>query len=1004
MLEPFQQRTWSAPDRRAWGLSISLLLLIFGFALTAFLNGRGWTYRTALEYIPKEITLKAYDIDSDLVEFSLGLPAYPIGSYFTLNEVLPEAWIYPLVSLIFLLAISLVAAGVSYFKDSFLYGSLALFGVGVALFQVDTFAPFGAHSQWWTPAFLLLATGPIYIVSQWFESWNLARRWLVILIWYGLLGFAFLYSKGDSAEFSLLVASLWFPLILASIVFIVINSTDVLQGVLTLVTKEENSHQSWLHFSIFSLLYLSNYLLIYLKNTGELVLDIFYPNPFILQGLTILIGFWMLEKKSELSQEEDGRNFGLSSVYVALASLTILTIGLSFALANDLMIEVMEDAICLIHFCMGLGFFFYVAINYFQLMGLGLRVHLVMFRPRYMPIFAIPILGLGGAWVFLLNEGYFPYYQSLSAKNVLMADYSIHSGDYFLAENYLANAQTFESRNQRTQLSLANLNIRKGNVALAQEYARNSMEKVPCQEAVLAVSQIYRGKNLPLQELLELQDGLRKFPGNGPIENNLGMSFNETKVKDSAAFYLSKATESASTVEVAKSNLSFYYLVNRLESEGLPQKSPESESSGNWAQLNNSLVFANAAREKSPSVDYLIKNFEQIPSDIKPFLLYHMMLNKAITQDSSQFSSIVGLEDDSLKKYYSEPLAMAKAVWKYRTGNVLEGIDQLLLLEQKSGTNRMDLDLLLGQIYFEQGSYLMAANFFKQVGKMGLNKARYWYALSCLDAGKANESAEAFKESLPFLGPNDRIRTTVLMDGLKSGQFQNAAQRSDPEKSAYLKVNWTRLTDQQVKDLIYLVSDKEAQRLLWQYSFNRAYRESWQSRCKSLFQFGQQVYGKQTKWKRMLNNRHIQLFEITGDTKGLEGILKGQKTVTVDQFFYQARLLHLQGKMQEAGPWYEKAISINPLHTRQVGLAIGFLSNQPESRLFAYEKALQVSDLDPSNVEFLKLYAILAVKEGLTDFAYPMVPKIEVLTSKQEALAFKAKLDEMVKNKYQIQE
>lgn len=1000
MLEPIQQRTWSAPDRRAWGLSLSLLLVSLVFALVAFFYGRSWTFRTELEYTPKELTIKAYDIDSDLVEFSLGLPAYPIGTYFSLSQILPENWIYYLEAALFFLGISLLAAGVSYFKDTLLYGCLTAFALGVVLFGIESFAPLGITDQWIVALVLVLVILPVYLISQWRDSWNLARRWWVMLAWYFLLGVSVFQPNIEISQFSQFLPSIWYPLLLAAVAFMVLNASDVLQGVLTLVTKEENSRQSWVHFSIFSILYLANFLLLYLKNTGQMVLDIYYPNPFLVQGFTLIIGFWMLEKKAELTDEEPGKYMGLASVYSALAVLTLSLIGIGFATANDLIIEVLEDAICLIHFCMGAIFFLYVVINYFQLMAMGLRVYLVLFRPRYMPVFSIPVFGLAAVWMFLVNEGYYPYYQALSAKSVMTGDHFLKSGNLFLAENYFKNALSFESRSQRGNLSLAGLYAHTGNTALAQDFARTSMEKVACPEAIMAIAQGYKSKNLPLQELLELQEGLRKFPGNGKLRNNLGMVFNETNIKDSSAYYFSMALESEASASVAKSNLSFYYLVNRLETEGLPQKSPESESSGNWPQINNSLVFANAAREKSPSTDYLIRNFSAIPMGVKPFLLYHMMINKAINRDSSQRAEILKLQDDSLKQHYSESFDMANAIWNYRTGNALAGIDRLLQLEQQSTGNRLALDLLLGQIFFEQGSFEMATSYFRKAAKMGFNRAWYWYAISCLEGGKAEEAADAFRESLSFLGPNDRIRTTVLMDGLRSGQFYNAAQRSDPEKSAYLKVNWAKLTDQQIKDLIYLVSDKEAQRLLWSYSFRRAYNESRPGRCKNLMAFGRQIFGKRDKWKRMLNGFQAQYLEISCDEKGLSNWVKKNEKEDWNVNFYKARLLQMQGNKPEAAEFFEKSIANSPLNTRMVSLAIGFLANQPDKHQVAYDKALQISDLDPSNVEFLKLYAILAVKEGLYDFAYPMVAKIEVLRSKAEAQAFKIKLDEMVKEKY----
>jgi len=997
MLEPIQQKGWPRADRRAWSLSLSFFLLVICFAVFAYFQGKSWTYQTDLEYIPKELSIKAYDIGSDLMEFALTLPDYAFGEYFVITKILPENWIYFPVIAVFILAFSLLAAGVSYLEDTWLYLCLAAISIGVMLFGLEGFSPLGFNENWISGLAILLITGPVYCIQAWFSSWNLSRRWWVLLLWFSTLAASLVLKEFNISEASMVLAELWYPLLICSILFIVFNSTDILQGMVMMLTREENSTQSRLHFTVFSTLYLSNYILIYLKNTNQLVLNIFYFNPFALQLITMLFGFWMLEKKAELSVNENKRNTGLSTIYVALAILFCLTTGLSFGLANDLMIEVLEYAITLIHFCMGVSFFLYVLINYFQLMGLGLKVHLVLFKPRYMPVFAIPVLGLGGVVVLILNEGYFPYYQALSAKQVLMADHARHSGNSFLAENYLKTALSLEYRNQRSNLSLAGLYYEMGNPAKAQQYAEASLEKLASPEAHLVMAQIYRQKNLRLDELLQLQEGIRSFPKEGRLLSNIGISFNETVYKDSALYYFSKASESENANQVGKSNLGFYYLVNKLEKEGLPQKTPESENYGDWAQLNNNLVFANVARENAASISDVARKFDQIPEALQPYILFHAFLNKAITRDTTGIGNLLSLENDSLRKYYGEAIAMGKGMMKYRCGKTREGMDDLLRLYSTSSANRLDLALLMGQIYFDQAAYASAAGFFKKAASMGMNQAHYWYALSCLDGGRKAEAAEAFKESLPFLNETDKIRITILIDGLSSGKFHNAAQRSDPEKSAFLKINWNQMSDKEIGDLIYLISDKEAQRFLWKYSFDRAYKESMPARSKNLLSFGNQLFSKNQKWQPLLAEAKPLMLELTSDFKTLNSLQKSDAINGMS--FIQARCFENQKNKTKALEYFIKALSENPMNTRQMGYSVHYLSQQPKYRDIAYQQALDLSDLDPGNVEYLKLYSLLSVRMGLVDYAYQVLPKIAVLTTPKVATDFRKKLDEEVKAK-----
>ncbi|HOY96377.1 MAG TPA: tetratricopeptide repeat protein [Catalimonadaceae bacterium] len=536
-----------------------------------------------------------------------------------------------------------------------------------------------------------------------------------------------------------------------------------------------------------------------------------------------------------------------------------------------------------------------------------------------------------------------------------------------------------------------------GNPGKAQELAQASLEKLASPEAYLAMAQIYRQKNLPLYEMLQLREAVARFPEEGRILNNIGISFTETIAKDSALYYFSQASESSEASQVGKSNLGFFYLTNKLEKDGLPEKTPESEQYGDWAQLNNNLVFANVASEAAASLSDVSRKFDQMPEAMQPFILYHAFINKAITRDTTGNALLMSLENDSIRKYYGDDIAMGKGIMKYRCGKTYEGIDDLLRLYSVSSTNRTVLALLLGQVYYDQGAYTTAASYFKTAARSGYTQAHYWFALSCLDAGRKAEATEAFKESLPYLNVADKVRITVLIDGLSSGKFHNAAQRSDPEKSAFLKINWNSLTDREIQDLIYLISDKEAQRFLWKYAFDRAYKESMATRCNSLFSFGNLNFSKIKKWKIFLDDARPLLKEIGSDFKGLialreEGGLEGKN-------FLLARTYEHEKNHEKAIFLFKQAIADNPTNTRQVGYAIHYLSQKPGLKDLAYQKALDVSDMDPGNVEFLKLYGLLSIRMGLVGFAYDILPKIEILTTAQVSADFKKVLDAELKSK-----
>ena len=211
-------------------------------------------------------------------------------------------------------------------------------------------------------------------------------------------------------------------------------------------------------------------------------------------------------------------------------------------------------------------------------------------------------------------------------------------------------------------------------------------------------------------------------------------------------------------------------------------------------------------------------------------------------------------------------------------------------------------------------------------------------------------------------------------------------------------MSWNNLNERELVDLIYLTADKEAKRYLWQYAFRRAYNENWTARCVSLYGFGQQFFKKDEKWQIQLQDAKPLLFEITQNKAALAKWLEENGSASRTSFL-MGRLAELEKKPDQARVHFIKAIEENPLNNRQMGVALSFLSKLPDALMAAYQYSLDLTNLDPMNVEFLKLYAIMSIKEGLPEFAYQVLPKIYTLSSTKAGDAFKLQIDGEVKKK-----
>ena len=982
---PFWQQTPQKERKTAF-----LSLLLPGISLLLFLAARffglTWTIRREIDYIPKEIRLDAFEIPSDLVEFSLALPHYIFAGSYSLRQVLPPDWIYLPVVLIFILSFSLLAVGISYLEGLWLYCCLAACALGVALFEPGLLSPAGLSGNWLSGVFVLLVLLPVFWVSRWMPSMASMRRWLLFLLFYGLLSLLF-FSRGFSvASASGMLAALCFPMLVSAVFFILLNAGDAIQGLLFLLTRAQGNAQSLFHFSVFSLSYLLLFLLTYLRNTGQLSLDIFYPEPLFLQVLTMIAGFWLIPQKSGLNTSP-GFLKAYGFLFPALASLFFLTCFVAYGTGNDLMTEVLDDAVTLIHFCIGLCFFLYVLINFSDLMRLGLRVHEVVFRPRYMPVTGILVFGLAGVFIFLLNSNYFPLEQAMAARYVYWGDHARAEGNALLSGEMYRQALSYESRNQRANLSLAALYLESGSPDKAFAAATASMEKNPVPEAVLLLAQIHRSRNQVLEEILCLREGLRKFPENSFLLNNAGVAFSSTIFTDSAFHYLQRASAASETAELAAANLDFLRL---LKPDGVKGRDTGNRESENWMARNNRLVASSKAGRAATEPDAVLKKFAEIPEELRPYLLYHSLLNKAIVQDTSRMNAFLALQDDSIRKYYSEAIGLGEALLRFRGNEKFRGLTQLLNLYATASSNRRDLGLLLGQLYFAEGAYQTAAGYFRDAAQAGQKEAWYWYAIAMLDAGKGREAAIAFREALAVLPDPEKAPVARLIASLEMSEGDSLSLQTDAEKSAFIKTRWNQLEDSQIKGLISLSSNPGSARLLWQYCFRRAYRESRRQRCSELYAMAASLFQGGTKEEEIPAEISRSMEEISGNAHVLE---KEKESLPA---YFRALLADRRGQTREALNFYRQAVLENPLHTRQVTQAVQRIA-QLGSAEKAYQLALDVNNLEPSSAEFLRLYARIALQMGLADFAFQCLPRYRLLSSDAEADSLRAEMTASLK-------
>ncbi|RYF45890.1 MAG: hypothetical protein EOO39_50545, partial [Cytophagaceae bacterium] len=287
-------------------------------------------------------------------------------------------------------------------------------------------------------------------------------------------------------------------------------------------------------------MYLLNLLLIWLRNTKTIEWDAFTISPFLVVGVSVILGIWgfrrLVEQRELLSFREAG-----AGLYIGVAALATLTMGYAFATANDPLIELFEDVIVYSHFGMGLAFVLYTVLNFWPIYQQHLPVHRVIFKARTVDLPLFRLAGLVAMVGMIGSANYFAVRQGYAATLSALGDAYLAEGQTDLAQTYYQESIGEEFQQHKANYALASIALTRNDQTNAALFFSKALLKQPSPQAFAGLSDTYRQTNLFFESIKTLQRGIQTFPNSGELRTNLGYLYGKTAIADSAYYYSQSA-------------------------------------------------------------------------------------------------------------------------------------------------------------------------------------------------------------------------------------------------------------------------------------------------------------------------------------------------------------------------------------------------------------------------------------------------------------------------------
>lgn len=593
MKDLFFWKFWSASERR---LTVTIFILA-GLALVFLAwksldplsNSIQWNVLSELSETSAVLDL----LRLESWQYGVSVPTQLIAEQFVASVMEPDQSAIYIFIVLALSGLSFLLGAITTLPRFWYLAAMLAFIALLAGVRLEMLYAFGTGSRALFLLTLMLYTGISYYFHAFRPDVGIALRiGAMLLISFTLALLVAFTSPLPSVAFTFVSYSmpLW---LLLSMVFMVMISTELMAAMVWVSTAGgSNGRKGLPNFLVISLLYLAYLLLFYLKNTKQIDWNLTLIHPGYLLILAAITGIWGFNRRAQATQGVLAfRPLGFW-LYMGLLLIAFSFVGLLFGMANDPVLEALEDLSVQGPLAMSLVFLLYILLNFHALFRQGLAVYKVLYKPMRFGLTQTRLFGFVGVVILFSMQRLLPFHQSIAGYFNGLGDLYSYNQEYTLAEQYYQLALQEEFQNHKSNYGLASLALKQGDKNAAAYYFRQALLKKPSPQAYVGLSTVLISENLFFDALYSLQEGVAVFPENGEILNNLGMLYAKTNVADSAYYFLEKAQSKTSKPEIPASNLLYILgkngeanLLDSLKSSGPSYASLAYQA--NWLALQN---------------------------------------------------------------------------------------------------------------------------------------------------------------------------------------------------------------------------------------------------------------------------------------------------------------------------------------------------------------------------------------------------------------------------------
>ena len=714
MNDLFFWKSWTLRERVTfWGLALLIILALAGLFLNSLaFNGAGsanWDILTRVS----DTSIPANQLDLGSFRFIIQVPSVLVTEEYAAPLMLPDTRQTVLFLILAILGLSVAFAALTTLPRFWFLAGLSVFILLTVFSRTEFLTLKGLPERSLLFLILILYGGTGYYFQAFRTQTPVSSRiltFLLISLALGLLTGSLTSTPYPAYAFAACSMPFWLVL---SVIFLLMSATDIWYGLIWLTTSSVTGmgKRALPNFLVIAFIYLLILVFAYVSNTRMADWGMVIVPAYLLAAVAAIIGIWSFKPRCDNSEIHlSYRETGLW-LYLGMFLVTAAMTGMAAAAHNDPLLEVLEDTVINGQLGMGAVFLFYIAVNFLPLLRDGYRVHRVLYKPLKFNLWKARIIGVGAVVILFSMQNMLPLKQAIAGYFNGLGDWHTLTEKYRPAEQYYQHSLQQEFQNHKANYSLATLARVQGDKNAAVYYFRQATLKKPSPQAYAGLSNLLMEENLYFESMFNLKEGLRKFPENSALLNNLGILYARTNVADSAYYYLN-AAERNSSDGIPTLNI-IGTLVNVLDTPTLDSLLREGPASSSVSWHANRLVVQNLAGRFEPETMQrdAIRNDSLLSAGGYAYWINFLYNQGRNDETLGEKGRNIVLHNDML----ADDLLLAAAHADFYGGDKTRALETLLSLLNGETQRSQLYEKILGHWFLQLGLYEQAIGYFSQV-------------------------------------------------------------------------------------------------------------------------------------------------------------------------------------------------------------------------------------------------------------------------------------------------